>query len=195
MSEHNQHDSRPQWPSSTQQWPSQQPGPRPSGQAASWLPPAPGTLSAQDAEKSRKWRTLIGISSILLAAFAAFFAVMEVLLLNGAAKEYAGYDGVPQALTAVAVLTSAAYGLGALAYLGVGIWNLVLRRTISPAPLIGAIVLAGIAVLLIAISLAQSTADGRAPQFGGLVLNTLVISRAIIILRLKKVTAHARAAH
>lgn len=195
MSEHNQHDSRPQWPSSTQQWPSQQPGPRPSGQAASWLPPAPGTLSAQDAEKSRKWRTLIGISSILLAAFAAFFAVMEVLLLNGAAKEYAGYDGVPQALTAVAVLTSAAYGLGAPAYLGVGIWNLVLRRTISPAPLIGAIVLAGIAVLLIAISLAQSTADGRAPQFGGLALNTLVISRAIIILRLKKATAHARAAH
>jgi hypothetical protein len=72
MSEHNKHDSRPQWPSSTQQWPSPQPGPRPSG---------------------------------------------------------------------------------------------------------------------------QSTADGRAPQFGGLALNTLVISRAIIILRLKKATAHARAAH
>jgi len=194
MSEHNQHDSRPEWPSSTQQWPSPQPGPRPSGQAASWLPPAPGTLSAQDAEKSRKSRTLIGISSILLAAFAAFFAVMEVLLLNGAAKEYAGYGGVPQELTDVAILSSAAYGLGALAYLGVGIWNLALRRTISSAPLIGAIVLAGIAVLLIAISLAESTADGRTPQFGGLALNALVISRAIIVLRLKKAHAHARPA-
>ncbi|NUP74433.1 MAG: hypothetical protein HOQ07_07270, partial [Sinomonas sp.] len=84
--------------------------PRPFGQMAArrspaWAAAAPVGLSPQDADRSRKWRTLIGVSSLILGAFAAFYAGLSVIALDRAGR------GLAVALA----VTVGIYGLGAAA--------------------------------------------------------------------------------
>lgn len=168
-----------QWRPQSTVLPSQQP----------WPAPAAGTrfLSAHDAERSRRWRLSIGIASLILAVAAAFYTylnIASVIRATNAIQAEGGY--VPQSAMATAVLIICIYGIVALAYAAVGIWNIVARRSTSSAPVIAGMVLAAVVVILIVLLLVRSATTGGVPQFGGLATNALVIGRSISVLRLKK---------
>ena len=149
-------------------------------------------LSPADDEKSQRGRLILGCSSLFLALFSGFYAYMDistVIRAMNTAATTGGYipaDAMNHAIAIIAVLC-----VLALAYIGVGIWNIVARRSTAKSPLIAAIVLAAAALILIVVYMATKSTGF---QIGGLGLNALIISRAAIVLRLKKVPAYSAAA-
>lgn len=149
-------------------------------------------LSPLDAEKSRRWRLVLGCSSVFLAVFSGFYAytdISAVIRAMNTATTSGGYipaDAMSHAITIIAVLC----GL-ALAYVGVGTWNIVARRSTAKPPLIAAISLAAAALIVIVVFMATKSTGF---QVGGLGLNALIISRAASVLRMKKTPAYPSAA-
>ncbi|MGY3567443.1 hypothetical protein [Sinomonas sp. RB5] len=172
-----------------QQPPHQQPWP--AQPAAPW--PAAGSLLPQDAEKSRRWRLVLGCSSLFLALASGFYASINIASVIGARRaiEAAGRY-VPASAMALAAAIIGVFCLLALAYAGIGAWNIAARRSTAKAPLIAAIVLAGAAFVLIVFYMATRSTGGF--QLGGLALNALIVSRAVTILRMKKTPAYPAAA-
>ncbi|MDP5225730.1 MULTISPECIES: hypothetical protein [Arthrobacter] len=149
-------------------------------QTATWPPQAPG-LSPADAERSRRHRTMIGVVLLVFAAFALFAAGLQALLLN---------KGTLDEDTSLEVLiTAVGYVVEALLYTGFGIWNLAARKGTARGPLIGAIVIAGLALIMIGINAIQAAGLHGSVSIAGLGFNVLVISRAVIALRLKPMPA------
>ncbi|MDP9226609.1 MAG: hypothetical protein M3P18_22770 [Actinomycetota bacterium] len=152
-----------------------------------------GVLSSWDAEKSQRWRLVLGCSSLFLALFSGFYAyenisaVMHAVMTVGASGGY-----IPESAMSLAIAIIGVFCVLALAYVGVGIWNIGARRSTAKSPLIAAIILAAAASILIVIYMATKSTGGF--QIGGLGLNALIISRAAIVLRMKKAPAYPAAA-
>lgn len=178
---------------------SEQQGPRPWPPRAGlepsdhWDPaeaplPAADGLSAEDAETSRRWRLVLGISSVVLGLASGFYAFTNIVAVVGATRAIEANGGyVPQGAMAMAVAIIAIFGVLALGYAVVGIWNIVVRQGTSAAPLAAAIVIAGIASILIVLYMVSAASIGL--QAVGLALNALIIGRAIRLLRMKKAAA------
>jgi hypothetical protein len=71
-----------------------------------------------------------------------------------------------------------------LAYVGIGVWALVTRRTTRRAPIVSILVLTSIGLLLGLLDVVDSIANGRTPQLGSYVLVAFLFQRAIRVLRL-----------
>lgn len=172
-----------------QQSPYQQPWPaQPSGP---WS--VVETLSPQDAEKSRRWRLVLGCSSLFLALFSGFYAYTNIVSVIRAVKAVGASGGyVSQSAMALAVAIIGIFCVFAIAYAGIGAWNIAARRSTAKSPLIGAIILAAAAFVLIVVYMATKSTGGY--QMGGLGLNALIVSRAAIVLRMKKTPAYPAAA-
>jgi hypothetical protein len=174
-----------------QDQPSPYQSPWPPQPSAPW--PPDGMLSPQDAEKSRRWRVVLGCSSLFLALFSGFYAYMNIASVSRATKAVAAAGGyVPQSATALAVGIIGILCVLALAYAGIGTWNIAARGSTAKSPLIAAIVLAAAAFVLIVVYMATKSTGGY--QMGGLGLNALIVSRAAIVLRMKKTPAYPAAA-
>lgn len=137
------------------------------------------SVSSLEMKRSRSLRTTIGVSSLILTAAAVFYAGLDLSLL----------DRFTGAAAAVFAASAGGYAVGAVAYLGIGIWVLATRKTASKGPLIAAAVIAGIVVVLLLLGLVASTAAGSVPRFGTLGLNLLMLMRAITALRILPVAA------
>lgn len=167
-------------------WPPQ-PGPESSPQLSkpdSTLA-APPQLSPEDAEKSRRWRLTLGISSLVLALASGFYAFTNIVAVVSATRAIEADGGfVPQSAMAMAVAIIVTFGVLALGYAVIGIWNVVARGTISAAPLIAAIVVSGIAFVLTVLYMISTGSIGL--QAVGLALNALIIGRAALLLRRRR---------
>ncbi|AMM31544.1 hypothetical protein SA2016_0856 [Sinomonas atrocyanea] len=144
-------------------------------------------LSAHEAEHSRRWRLSVGIAGLILGVGVAFYAyenIASVVRAVNALEAQGRYVSQPALMNAVLII--AVYVLVALAYLGVGVWNIVARRGISSAPVIASLVLSAIVIVLIVLLLIRSALTGGAPQYGGLITNVFIIVRSIGLLRMKK---------
>lgn len=139
------------------------------------------SLSSLEMKRARSLRTTVGISCMILTAAAAFYTFLDISLLG----RFTG------AMAAVFSASAAGYGIGAVAYLGTGIWVFATRKTTSKAPLIAAAVVAGISAVVLLLGLATTTAASRVPHYGSLAVNLLVIMRAITALRIRPVPAVA----
>jgi len=164
--------------------------PWPPQPSAPW--PPDGMLSPQDAEKSRRWRVVLGCSSLFLALFSGFYAYMNISSVARATKAVAAAGGyVPQSATALALAIIGIFCVLALAYAGIGTWNIAARGSTAKSPLIAAIVLAAAAFVLIVVYMATRSTGGF--QVGGLGLNALIVSRRAIVLLMKKLPAYPTA--
>jgi amino acid transporter len=143
--------------------------------------------SAHEAEHSRRRRLSVGIAGLILGAGVAYYAYENIASVARAvnALEAQGRH-VSQPALMNAVLIIAIYVLVALAYLGVGVWNIIARRGISSAPVIASLVLSAVVIVLIVLLLIRSAVTGGAPQYGGLITNVFIIVRSIGLLRMKK---------
>lgn len=158
-----------------------------------WLSePGPSVLSPLDAEKSRRWRLVLGCSSLFLAIFSGFYAYTDISVVIRAMNNAATSGGyIPADAMNHAIAIIAVFCVLALAYVGVGTWNIVARRSTAKSPLIAAIVLAAAALIAIIVFMATKSTGF---QIGGLGLNALIISRAAIVLRMKKAPDYPAAA-
>lgn len=158
-----------------------------------WLSePGPSVLSPLDAEKSRRWRLVLGCSSLFLAIFSGFCAYTDISVVIRAMNNAATSGGyIPADAMNHAIAIIAVFCVLALAYVGVGTWNIVARRSTAKSPLIAAIVLAAAALIAIIVFMATKSTGF---QIGGLGLNALIISRAAIVLRMKKAPDYPAAA-
>jgi magnesium-transporting ATPase (P-type) len=155
-------------------------------------PRAAGMLSPQDAEKSTRWRLVLGCSALFLALFSGFYAYMNIASLFRATNAVSAAGGyVPQSALTAAVAIIAVFCVLVIAYAGIGAWNIVARGSTAKSPLIAAIILAAVAVVLIFVYMANTSTGGF--QVGGLGLNALIVSRAAIVLRMKKIPAYPAA--
>lgn len=147
---------------------------------------APNRLSPEDTETSRRWRLVLGISSLVLALASGFYAFTNTVAVVSATRAIEAEGGyVPQGAMAMAIAVIVIFGVLALAYAAIGIWNVLAREATSAAPLIAAIVVSGIALILIVLYMISTASIGL--QAVGLALNALIIGRAIRVLRMKKV--------
>ncbi|MBT2568094.1 hypothetical protein J7I84_16635 [Arthrobacter sp. ISL-85] len=149
-------------------------------------------LSPADDAKSQRWRLILGCSSVFLGLASGFYAYTDISMviraMNTAATagDYIPADAMNHAIAVIAV-----FCVLALAYVGVGIWNIITRRSTAKSPLIAAIILAAAALILIVIYM---TTQSTGLRVGGIGLNVLIISRAAIVLRMKKVPVYPTAA-
>ncbi len=144
-------------------------------------------LSAHEAERSRRWRLFIGIAGLILGGGVAFYAyenIASVIRALNAIEAQGRY--VSQGALTNAVLIIAVYVLVALAYLAVGVWNIIARRGMSSGPVIASLVLSSVVMVLVVLLLIRSASTGGVPQFGGVITNVFIILRSIGILRMKK---------
>lgn len=159
-----------------------------------WLPkpePEVAILSPLDAEKSRRWRLILGCSSLFLGLASGFYAYTDISVVLRAMNTAATSGGyIPGAAMSQAIAIIAVFCVLALAYVGVGTWNIVARNSTAKSPLIAAIVLAAAALILIVVFM---TTKSTGVRFGGIGLNVLIISRAAIVLRMKKAPAYPSA--
>lgn len=165
-----------------QPWPAQHPGP---------LSPA-GLLSPRDAQKSQRWRLILGCTSLVLTLFSGFYAytnIASVIRAKNAIEASGGF--VSESAMALAVAIIGIFCVLAIAYTGIGAWNIAARHSTAKPPLIAAIILAAAACVLIVVYIAAKPAGGF--QIGGLSLNALIVARAAIVLRLKPTAAHTPA--
>lgn len=162
-----------------QPWPAQPSGPqRPVGM-----------LSPQDAQKSQRWRLILGCTSLALALFTGFYAftnIASVIRAKNAVEASGGY--VPESAMTIAFAIIGVFCFLAIAYTGIGAWNIAARRSTAKSPLIAAIILAATAFILIVVNMTTKSTGGT--QISGLGLNALILSRALIVLRLKNTTAY-----
>lgn len=155
--------------------------------------PDAGVLSALDDEKSRRWRLVLGCSSVFLGLMSGFYAYTDISVVIRAmntATTSGGY--IPGSAMSHAIAIIAVLCVLALAYVGVGIWNIVARLSTARAPLIAAIVLTAAAFILIVVYMTTKSPGGV--EFSALGLNALIISRCAIVMRMKKVRAYPAAA-
>jgi len=152
-----------------------------------------GVLSPLDAEKSRRWRLVLGCSSLFLGLLSGFYAytnISAVIRATNAVATSGGYIRASAMSLAIAII--AVFCVLALAYVCVGTWNIVARHSTAKSPLVAAIILAAVASILIVVFMATKSAGGV--EISGLGLNALVISRCATVLRMKKTSAHPAAA-
>ncbi|MCH6471492.1 DUF6264 family protein [Sinomonas terrae] len=145
----------------------------------------PAQFSPEDAEKSRRWRLTLGISSLVLALASGFYAFTNIVAVVSATRAIEADGGsVPQSAMAMAIAIIVTFGVLALGYAVIGIWNVVARGTTSAAPLIAAIVVSGIAFVLTVLYMISTGSIGL--QAVGLALNALIIGRAALLLRRRR---------
>ncbi|MCZ9880646.1 hypothetical protein [Arthrobacter sp. B2a2-09] len=142
------------------------------------------SLSSPEMKRLRSLRTTVGVSCLILTAGAGFYTGLDLSLLS----RFGG------ATDMVFATSAAGYAAAAAAYLGIGIWVLVTRKTTSKAPLIAAAAVACIAAVLLLLGLVTSPAGNHAPQYGSLTVNLLMFMRAITALRIRPVPVAAPAA-
>lgn len=188
MSEPPQRPHPPVWPSAQplpqpqsqrqpQPWPPawQQPGASiPPGYPAA--PPVSAGIGQGNAERSRKIRTWIGVISIIVGAFDLIGTVL-VAFLMAAHQAGPAFGDFNEAMVIFGVVQG-------LAYVGIGVWALVTRRTTRRAPIVSILVLTSIGLLLGLLDVVDSIANGRTPQLGSYVLVAFLFQRAIRVLRL-----------
>lgn len=149
-------------------------------------------LSPADDEKSQRWRLILGCSSLFLALFSGFYAYMDISTVIRATNTAATTGGyIPAAAMSRAIAIIAVLCVLAVAYIGVGTWNIIARLSTAKSPLITAISLAAAALIL---TVTYMTTKSTGFQVTGVGLNALIISRAAIVLRMKKVPAFPAAA-
>ncbi|MDQ0733262.1 hypothetical protein [Arthrobacter sp. B1I2] len=150
-------------------------------------------LSPLDAEKSRRWRLVLGCSSVFLGLMSGFYAYTDISVviraMNTAATSggYIPGDAMSHVITIIAV-----FCVLALAYIGVGTWNIIARHSTSRPPLVGAIILTAAASILIVLYMMTKSPGGV--EFSALGLNALIISRCVIVMRMKKAPVYPSAA-
>jgi hypothetical protein len=155
--------------------------------------PGAGGLSLLDAEKSQRWRLVLGCSSLLLGLLSGFYAYTTISSIIRATNTVAASGGyIPASAMSLPIAISAIFCVLALAYVGVGTWNIVARRSTAKAPLIAAIILAAAALILIIVVMTTKSTGGV--EISGLGLNALIISRCATVLRMKKAPAYPAAA-
>ncbi|MEA5457056.1 hypothetical protein SPF06_20215 [Sinomonas sp. JGH33] len=150
--------------------------------------PGVPALSPADAVRSTRWRLTLGISTLVLACFSAYYSYTNTSALvraTGAIEAAGGH--VPPSAMALAVAIVAIFCVLTAAYAGIGVWNIIARHSTAKAPLIAAVVLSSIAIVLIVLNMTRSSVAPT--HLGALALNALIIARAAIVLRMKKVPA------
>ncbi|MDQ4504621.1 hypothetical protein [Sinomonas sp. ASV322] len=162
---------------------------RPSAPAWPTFPLTHGDdLAPADARKSRIWRAILGSSAVLLGLLAAFYAYTNIAAVIGATAAIEAHGGyVPQGAMTAAASIIGVFCLLAVGYVGIGTWNIIARNSTARGPLIGAIIIGAIGLILVVVNIASRSTGGT--QFGSLALNVLIIVRAAVILRMKKVPA------
>jgi hypothetical protein len=154
---------------------------------------AAGLLSPQDAEKSRRWRLVLGCTALFLALFSGFYAYVNIAAVIRATNAVGASGGyISESAMALAVAIIGVLCVLAIAYAGIGAWNIAARRSTAKSPLIAAIILAATAFVLIVVYMATKSTGGF--QISGLGLNALIFSRAAIVLRMKKAPVYPTAA-
>lgn len=150
-------------------------------------------LSPLDAEKSRRWRLVLGCSSVFLGLMSGFYAYTNISALIRVMDTVARSGGyIPGDAMSRAVAIIAVFCVLALAYVGVGIWNIIARLSTARAPLIAAIVLTAAASILIVLYMTTKSSSGV--EISALGLNALIISRCVTVMRMKEVAAYPAAA-
>lgn len=151
--------------------------------------PGVGILSPLDDEKSRRWRLVLGCSSVFLGLMSGFYAYTNISALIRVVDTVTRSGGyIPGDAMSRAVAIIAVFCVLSLAYVGVGIWNIIARLSTSRAPLIAAIVLTAAASILIVLYMMTKSPSGV--EISALGLNALVISRCVTVMRMKKVAAY-----
>ncbi|MBT1004027.1 hypothetical protein KIH31_15680 [Paenarthrobacter sp. DKR-5] len=131
------------------------------------------------AARSRKLRTWVGVLAIIVGVFDLFgTAVLAMVAASNQSSLFPAASGAP-----IVVLGT----VQGLAYIGIGIWSLATRRTISRGPLVAVLVLTSIGLVLGLFDVAASIASGRMPMLGSYVLIVVLFARAITALRLKPI--------
>ncbi|YCK81104.1 hypothetical protein M1D89_18760 [Arthrobacter sp. D3-18] len=146
--------------------------PRPSDLPAAETPPA-------DTKQLRRGRTSIGIALLIVGAFNVYSMIWA----------YSTYGYLLETLTASqkseVVVADALVVLLILALVGIGIWNILARRSTSLVPLIAALVIAGISLASDLLSIVDTLeVNGSFPYFI-LFLQFGLIVQTIRLLRLK----------
>lgn len=149
-------------------------------------------LSPADDAKSQRWRLILGCSSVVLGLLSGFYAYTDISVVIRAMNMAATTGGyIPGSAMSHVIGIIAVFCVLALAYVGVGIWNIVARRSTAKSPLIAAIVLAAAALILIVLYMSTKSPGGV--EYSALGLNALIISRCVIVMRMKKVPAYPAA--
>jgi hypothetical protein len=135
---------------------------------------------AEDAKRSRRGRTSIGIGLILLGAMAGL----------GMAWLYSNYgyliDTLSESERSEAVMFDALSVLFILALLGGGIWNIAARRTSFLAPLIAALVLSGVGLAFAVSNVVDAlVTTGTMPNLVAPFLYVGIVAQTIRVLRVK----------
>ncbi|GAA3283705.1 hypothetical protein [Paenarthrobacter aurescens] len=149
--------------------------------------PRPGDLPAStvsvehDPSKTRKARTSIGVGLV----------IFSVVTAAGFVWLYSTYGSELEALTDAERSEQVGYiALNILYFLalaGVGIWNIVARRSTSKLPLIAALVLSGLALTFTAVNMFDyATTSGRIPGLFMLILIVGIVVQAIKLLLAKR---------
>ncbi|HSO14348.1 MAG TPA: hypothetical protein VLS95_00165 [Arthrobacter sp.] len=144
--------------------------------------PHPGypaiAAETEDAKRSRKGRTGIGIGLLVVGALAAFGMVWLY-------TQYGSLiDTLSESERVEVVIFDALSVLFILALLGAGIWNIAARRSKSLAPPIAALALSGIGLALAVTNLldALNTA-GMRPNFFAIFLYLGILVQTIRLVR------------
>lgn len=146
-------------------------------------------LSPEDDVKSQRWRLVLGCSSVVLGLMSGFYAYTNISGLTRVMDTVARSGGyIPGDAMSRAVAIIAVFCVLALAYVGVGTWNIAARSSTAKAPLIAAIILTAAAFILIVLYMMTTKSPGGI-EYSALGLNALIISRCAIVLRMKKVPA------
>lgn len=132
-----------------------------------------------DTKRLRRGRTGTGIALLIVGGFNIYSMIWA----------YSAYGYLLETLTASqrseAAIADALIVLLILALVGVGVWNIIARRSTSPVPLIAALVVAVISLGSDLLSIADTLAvNGRFPYFI-LFLQFGLIVQTIRLLRLK----------
>ena len=144
--------------------------------------PHPGysaiAAETEDAKRSRKGRTGIGIGLLVVGALAALGMVWLY-------TQYGSLIGtLSESERVEVVIFDALNALFILALLGAGIWNIAARRSQSLAPPVAALALSGIGLALAIINLLDTlNTAGMRPNFFALFLYLGILVQTIRIVR------------
>jgi hypothetical protein len=132
----------------------------------------------EDARRSRKGRTSIGVGLLVVGALAAFGMVWLYM-------QYGSLIDTLSESERVEVVTFDALNiLFILGLLGVGIWNIAARRSKSLAPPIAALALSGIGLALAVTNLLDTlNTEGMRPNYFALFLYLGILVQTVRLLR------------
>lgn len=127
-------------------------------------------------------RYCLGFIDLMFGVFTAWITVVYTVGGNGQFQDYqAAGKSVPAGWIAAVVAICVAFGVVALAGIFVGIWNLSDLKTMTPAPLIAAIVFSAASIAMTLVFFPGPLADP--PKVAWSLLHGLVIVMTIRILR------------